>query len=88
MLTLPSLGLVGYHPALLPQNRGRHPIIWALALGLEETGSTFFFMDEGADTGDILSQRRVPITPEDDAGTLYDKLTTTALDQINAFCPA
>ena len=54
-------GVIGYHPALLPRNRGRHPIIWALTLGLKETGSTFFQMDERADSGPILSQQRVAI---------------------------
>lgn len=87
LLALPRLGVVGYHPAALPANRGRHPIVWALALGLEETASTFFFMDEGADTGDLVSQQRVPIGPEDDARTLYDRLTATALAQLDDFVP-
>tara|TARA_Y100001934_G_scaffold213102_1_gene252313 strand:- start:109 stop:519 length:411 start_codon:yes stop_codon:yes gene_type:complete len=42
LLHLAPLGVVGYHPALLPSNRGRHPLIWAIVLGLRETGSTFF----------------------------------------------
>lgn len=75
-------GVVGYHPALLPRNRGRHPIIWALALGLKETGSTFFQMDKGADSGPILSQRRVEIGDDDDAASLYMKLETVAAGQI------
>lgn len=87
LLAVPLRGVVGYHPALLPQNRGRHPIIWALVLGLEETGSTFYFMDEGADTGDILSQRRIAIAPDDDAGTVYSGLTDIALTQIEEFLP-
>ena len=49
-------GIIGYHPAALPRNRGRHPFIWALVLGLKETASTFFLMDAGADTGAILHQ--------------------------------
>lgn len=81
-LTATRLGVVGYHPALLPRNRGRHPIIWALALGLMETGSTFFFMDAGADSGPILSQVRVPIDAADDAGSLYDKLIGVARGQL------
>lgn len=85
ILTIPPLGVIGYHPAALPRNRGRHPIIWALALGLTETASTFFFMDEGADSGDILSQKPVSINSEDDAETLYDKLTHTALQQVAEF---
>ena len=46
ILDIPRLGIIGTHPAELPQNRGRHPIIWALALGLEKTASTFFKMNE------------------------------------------
>ncbi|MFH1070328.1 MAG: formyltransferase family protein [Candidatus Glassbacteria bacterium] len=87
VLSIPPLGVVGYHPAALPKNRGRHPIIWSLVLGLKETASTFFFMDEGADSGDILDQRRVTIEDSDNAGSLYGKLTAVALEQIADFTP-
>jgi len=80
-----KLGAIGYHPALLPENRGRHPIIWALALGLEETGSTFFFMDEGADSGDIISQLKVQIEKQDTAMDLYKKLMYVAKKQVIQF---
>lgn len=60
LLEITPMGVIGFHPAALPNNRGRHPIIWALALGLNETASTFFKMDEGADTGDIVSQVKIP----------------------------
>lgn len=84
VLAIPPLGVVGYHPTALPQNRGRHPIIWTLALGLEQTASTFFLMDETADSGDILSQVSVAIDTQDDAGSLYQKLIDTALPQCHA----
>lgn len=87
ILGIPPMGVVGYHPAKLPFNRGRHPVIWALVLGLDKTASTFFFMDEGVDSGDILSQADVDITYEDNARTLYDKITVTALRQIEEFFP-
>ena len=87
LLNLPRMGIVGYHPALLPKNRGRHPLIWALALGLKVSGSTFFFMTESADDGDILSQEEVKIFYEDDARSLYDKVLATALKQIEYFLP-
>lgn len=87
ILNIAPMGVLGYHPALLPNNRGRHPLIWAKALGLEITGSTFFFMDEGADTGDILSQAEIPILFEDDASSLYNKITISALWQIKKFLP-
>lgn len=85
ILGIPRLGVVGYHPAALPRNRGRHPIIWALALGLRETASTFFFMDSGADSGDILDQEPVAIGEDEDAGALYGRLTATALRQVSRF---
>ena len=87
VLELAPMGVVGFHPAALPKNRGRHPLTWALVLGLNETGSTFFFMDEGADSGDILSQRSIVIDSNDDARSLYDKVVTTALSQIGEFVP-
>lgn len=87
VLNSAPLGVVGYHPAELPFNKGRHPIIWALALGMGHTASTFFFMDEGPDTGDILSQERIEIKAEDNAGTLYRKVVNVALGQIEAFLP-
>ncbi len=87
ILRIPRLGVIGYHPAALPYNRGRHPIIWALALGLERTASTFFFMDEGADSGDILNQKYLDIQPGDNARSLYDRLTETALIQTEEFVP-
>jgi methionyl-tRNA formyltransferase len=87
LLEIVPLGVIGYHPALLPQNRGRHPLIWALVLGLSETGSTFFFMDEGPDSGAILSQRKIEISSEDDAQSLYNKTTAIAIEQIRDFLP-
>lgn len=85
VLNIPSKGVIGFHPAKLPQNRGRHPIIWALSLGLVETASTFFKMDEGADSGPILSQKPVLIAESDTARSLYDKIVDVALEQIEEF---
>jgi methionyl-tRNA formyltransferase len=87
LLELTSLGVIGFHPAALPANRGRHPIIWALVLGLKKTASTFFFMDAGADSGDILSQQDLIIEDQDDSRSLYDKITVVALSQITEFLP-
>ena len=75
-------GIIGFHPAALPKNRGRHPLLWALVLGLTETASSFFILDETADTGKIISQKRVIISHEDNARTLYDKVMDTAKIQL------
>lgn|SRR3990167_1818835 len=87
ILAIPPLGVIGFHPAALPMNRGRHPIIWALVLGLCETASTFFLMTENVDDGDIISQVLLPILEEDNASTLYEKITQCALQQIREFVP-
>ena len=87
ILNIPKIGVIGYHPTKLPQNRGRHPLIWTLVLGLKKSASTFFFMDEGADSGDILSQREFEVLYEDDAKSLYEKVTNIALSQIEEFLP-
>jgi methionyl-tRNA formyltransferase len=84
-LDVPPKGVIGFHPAKLPQNRGRHPIIWALALGLEVTASTFFQMEEGADTGAILSQVDIHIAQKDDAKALYNKILESMALQIKDF---
>ena len=84
-LELTEHGVIGFHPAKLPANRGRHPLIWALSLGLEVTASTFFKMDEGADSGPILSQRTINIEKCDNATSLYNKVLAVADDQIVEF---
>ena len=87
VLSIPTLGCIGTHPALLPKNRGRHPLIWALVEGLNESGLTFFYLDQGTDSGDILWQQPFPITLEDDAGTLYERVKLLAGEGIAEFLP-
>jgi len=86
ILNISPNGVLGYHPSLLPFNKGRHPLIWAKVLGLKKTGSTFFFMDEGADSGDIVSQKEIFIDVEDDANTLYQKMIDVSKSQIEFIC--
>ncbi|MBL7115891.1 MAG: methionyl-tRNA formyltransferase [Kiritimatiellae bacterium] len=74
LLELPPIGCMNVHFSLLPCYRGAAPIQWAIVNGDTETGVTIMFMDEGMDTGDIIEQKIVPITPDDTAGTLHDKL--------------
>ena len=81
LIDLFPMGVVGFHPAALPYNRGRHPLIWALALGLNETASSFFMINASADKGDIVSQHKIKIAYEDDARTLYDKVLSVAVRQ-------
>jgi len=74
VLTLPGFGCVNFHTSLLPKWRGASPIQNALLAGETETGVTIMLMDKGMDTGDIISQRTVPIDPDDTSIILTDKL--------------
>jgi methionyl-tRNA formyltransferase len=74
ILNLPPRGCINVHGSLLPKYRGAGPIQWAIIKGETETGITTMLMDEGMDTGAILLQERLAITPEDTAGTLAPRL--------------
>ena len=74
IINLPPLGTINVHGSLLPKYRGAAPIQWALINSETETGITIMQMDEGMDTGDILLQKKLPITPEDTSGSLSVKM--------------
>jgi methionyl-tRNA formyltransferase len=74
LLDLPKWGCINIHGSLLPRGRGAAPIQAAILAGDKETGITIMKMDPGVDTGPVLSQRYIPISPEDTAGTLFKKL--------------
>ena len=74
MLDLPALGNINLHASLLPKYRGAAPIQWAIARGESVTGVTTMRIDAGLDTGDILLQETIPISPDDTAETLAPKL--------------
>ncbi|GMW03271.1 MAG: putative formyltransferase [Candidatus Hydrogenedentota bacterium] len=78
ILELPKIGCVNCHTALLPKHRGPHPCAWVLLQNEAETGITFHTMDEGIDTGDILAQEAIAITPRDTSGSLHMRLSELA----------
>jgi methionyl-tRNA formyltransferase len=74
VLDLPKYGCINIHGSLLPRGRGAAPIQAAILAGDTETGITIMKMDPGVDTGPMLNQRAIPISPQDTAGTLFEKL--------------
>lgn len=74
VLDMPKYGCVNIHASLLPKYRGAAPIQWSILNGDEYTGVTIQQMNEGVDTGDILSVVKVKIESDDTADTLFDKL--------------
>jgi methionyl-tRNA formyltransferase len=77
---MPPMCTINVHGSLLPQYRGAAPINWAIINGETGTGVTTFKLKHEIDTGDILLQQKVPILPEDNAGTLHNKLMKAGAD--------
>jgi len=75
VLDVPVLGTVNVHASLLPRHRGSAPIQWAILTGDDRTGITTMLTDHGIDTGDMLLKVETPITEEDTAGTLQERLS-------------
>ncbi len=88
LLKLPRLGCIGSHPTLLPLHRGRHPLVWTIIEGLSTSGLSFFYLDKGADSGDILWQKSIPVSTDEDAASLYEKICCVAEQAIDEFLPA
>jgi methionyl-tRNA formyltransferase len=74
VLQTAGYGVLGIHPTLLPEGRGRAPIPWAILKDLPQTGVTMFRLDAGVDSGPIAGQLAIPLDPRETANTLYDKV--------------
>lgn len=76
VLDIPPHGALNVHGSLLPRHRGAAPIAGALLAGDTQTGVTIMLMDEGMDTGPILTTHTIPISSDDTRGTLFERLST------------
>lgn len=79
---MPRLGTFNLHASLLPKYRGAAPINHALLNGETETGVTTFFLTDKIDTGDIISQRRISVTDDENVGQLYDRLMKVGSEEV------
>ena len=75
ILDCPKLGCINVHASLLPKLRGGAPIHKAIIDGYKTTGITIMYMDVKMDDGDIISQREIEITDDDNLESLHDKLS-------------
>lgn len=87
VLDLPPHGCVNVHASLLPKYRGAAPIQWAIARGESVTGVTLMQMDEGMDTGPMITTASLPITEEDTSETLAPRLAALGADTLTAALP-
>lgn len=74
ILQMAPYGCINVHASLLPKYRGAAPIQWAVMNGDEVSGVTIMKMDEGLDTGDMLTKVEVPLAADETGGSLFDKL--------------
>ncbi len=74
-LKIPALGCINVHPSMLPKYRGPAPIQWAILNGDEKTGVTIMYLDEGMDSGDIITQEEVTIDSDETTGELWNRLS-------------
>ncbi len=88
LLGVPAHGVVGFHASLLPHYRGRAPVNWAILRGEAAAGNTMMYLDPGTDTGDIIDQQPVPITPEDTCATVYAKVGEAGAGMLGHHLPA
>jgi len=80
--SIARLGNLGFHPSPLPKLRGRAVIPWTILLNMKETASTLFWLEEGADTGDIIAQKFFELTAAETARSLYGKHTAALAELI------
>lgn len=71
---MPRMGTFNLHAALLPQYRGAAPINWAVINGETVTGATTFFLSHEIDTGRIILKQELPIAPDENVGSVHDRL--------------
>lgn len=69
-----SPNLINTHPAFLPEFPGAHGVRDAIQAGAKQTGASVIVVDNGVDSGPIISQRRIPILPEDSEATLHERI--------------
>lgn len=81
-IALPKLGLINVHFSLLPHLRGAAPVQQALIQGYSQTGVSTFWINEGMDDGPLFLQKKLDIDPQDNAKTLFEKLTALGLETL------
>jgi methionyl-tRNA formyltransferase len=81
-LALARRGMIGAHASLLPRNRGRAPVNWAIIRGETEAGNTLLWLGDSVDGGDVIDRTEIPITPYDTCGTVYERVAESNRDLI------
>ena len=87
MLEAAKIAAINVHGSLLPKYRGGAPIQYSIINGDQETGVTIMYMVKAMDAGDIIAQKAIPITKQDDSGTMFEKLSLLGRDLLMETLP-
>lgn len=82
VLALPRYGCLNIHPSLLPRHRGASPVSAAILAGDADTGISIMLMDSGLDTGPVLAQEKMALSPQDTTGSLSGRLSDMAAQML------
>jgi methionyl-tRNA formyltransferase len=86
-LAVARMGVIGAHASLLPHNRGRAPINWAILRGEKQTGNSLMWLADGVDSGDLIDQTVFAISSYDTCKSLYEKVAMSNRDMILRLIP-
>lgn len=87
LIEIPKLGTIGFHPSLLPKDRGRSVLAWQIEEGYRETGLTMFYYNELPDCGDIIAQEKIKIENNDYISDVLEKCDQAAHNLMCAYFP-
>jgi methionyl-tRNA formyltransferase len=87
LLSACPLGAIGLHPTRLPEGRGRAPLPWTIIKGLTSSAVSLFFLNEGADGGDLIAQREFAVSRRDDVAEVYRKVTDINISLLAEYVP-
>lgn len=87
LLSACPLGSVGLHPTRLPEGRGRAPLPWTIIKGIRSSAVSLFFLNEGADEGELIAQREFAVSRRDDVTEVYRKVTEINIGLLAEYVP-
>ncbi|WP_125573009.1 methionyl-tRNA formyltransferase [Levilactobacillus huananensis] len=87
LLKAAKVAAINVHASLLPKYRGGAPVHYAIMNGDKETGVSIMYMEKKMDAGDVIAQEAIPITDQDDVGSMFDKLSLLGRDLLLATLP-
>ncbi|GAA2288413.1 formyltransferase family protein [Nonomuraea roseoviolacea subsp. roseoviolacea] len=87
LLSACPLGAIGLHPTRLPEGRGRAPLPWTIIKGLTSSAVSLFYLNEGADEGDLIAQRDFEVSRRDDVTEVYRKVTRINIELLATYVP-